>query len=121
MTANKQFLFPFMIILLFLFINPKVSQGQGLKLLHWQPISQMVTKETKIIKPRYPVIDIHNYLRDLKKTAHYLEEMDKAGVWICIDLDGLSKDDFYKKNRTENLQKPRFGIQRQIGCVYLCG
>lgn len=112
MTNNKQLLFPFMIILLFLFINPNVSQGQDLKLLDWQPVSQMVTKETKIIKPRYPVIDIHNHLRDLDKTAHYLEEMDKAGVWICIGLDGLSKDDFYKKHlvASHNVSKYRFQI-----------
>jgi uncharacterized protein len=69
-----------------------------LKLLDWQPVSQMVVKETKIMKPRFPVIDIHNHLRDLSKAEHYLEEMDKAGVWKCVSLDGASEKDFYREH-----------------------
>jgi uncharacterized protein len=49
------------------------AQTSDLKLLDWQPKSQLVVEETKIIKPKYPVIDIHNHLRDLKNTAKYLE------------------------------------------------
>lgn len=86
--------------------------SQDLKLLDWQPKSQMIVSETKIIKPKFPVIDIHNHLRDLSKAEHYLEEMDKAGVWICVGLDGLSKDDFYKKHleASHRVSKERFHI-----------
>lgn len=61
----------------------------------------MVVKETKIIKPKFPVIDIHNHLAyfgNLDKAEHYLEEMDKAGVWITVSLDGFSENDFYKEH-----------------------
>ncbi len=89
-----------------------LSQTGDLKLLDWQPKSQMIVKETKILKPKFPVIDIHNHLRDLSKTEHYLAEMDEAGVWICIGLDGLSRDDFYKKHleASHSVSKERFHI-----------
>ncbi len=112
MKANKHQIIFLYTSLLFLFIIPKTSFGQDLKLLDWQPVSQMAAKETKIIKPKFPVIDIHNHLRDLDKTEHYLREMDKAGVWICIGLDGHSKDDFYKKHLevSHSVSKERFHI-----------
>lgn len=72
------------------------SQEAGdLKLVDWKPRSQLVVKETEILKPKFPVIDIHNHLRDLDRAEYYLEQMDQAGVWICIGLDGHSKDDFF--------------------------
>ena len=74
------------------------TQTADLKLLDWQPKSQLVVKETKIIKPKFPVIDFHNHLRSLENTAHYLSDMDEAGVWMCSSLDGFSKDDFYKEH-----------------------
>lgn len=112
MKANKHQIIFLYVSLLFLFIIPKTSFGQDLKLLDWKPVSQLVAKETKIIKPKFPVIDIHNHLRDLDKTEHYLKEMDEAGVWICVGLDGLSKDDFYKKHLevSHSVSKERFHI-----------
>jgi predicted TIM-barrel fold metal-dependent hydrolase len=82
------------------------AQDGDLKLVDWQPISQLVTKETKIDKAKFPVIDIHNHLGDLDKTRHYLDEMDKAGVWMCVSLDALSKDDFYKEH---------IAVSREVG------
>lgn len=75
-----------------------IAQDQDLRLLDWRPKSMMVVKETRIEKPRYPVIDIHNHLGNLEKTDEYLKQMDEAGVWMCISLDGRSKDDFYKEH-----------------------
>jgi len=84
---------------LFLFATGILTAQSGdLKLLDWRPQSQMVVKETKILKPKFPVIDIHNHLRNLENTEKYLEEMDKAGIWKCVSLDGNSKDDYYKKH-----------------------
>jgi predicted TIM-barrel fold metal-dependent hydrolase len=74
------------------------AQTSDLKLVDWQPVSQLITKKTEIIKAKFPVIDIHNHLGDLENTEHYLAEMDKAGVWKCVSLDALSKDDFYKEH-----------------------
>lgn len=90
----------------------KIIVAQDLKLLDWQPISQMTVKETQIIKPKFPVIDIHNHLWELDKSEHYLNEMDKAGVSICIGLDAFSKDDFYKKHleASHSVSKKRFHI-----------
>ena len=88
------------------------AQTGDLKLLDWQPKSMMVVKETRVTKPKYPVIDIHNHLRDLSKTEHYLAEMDKAGVWMCVGLDGRSAGDFYKEHLkvSQSVSKDRFLI-----------
>jgi predicted TIM-barrel fold metal-dependent hydrolase len=88
------------------------AQTSDLKLLDWQPKSQMVVKETHILTPRFPVIDIHNHLRKLENTEKYLEEMDKAGVWKCVSLDGRSANDFYKEHlqASQKVSKDRFLI-----------
>jgi uncharacterized protein len=90
-----------------------LPQEKGdLKLVDWRPKSQLIVKETKIIKPKFPVIDIHNHLRDLDKTEYYLEQMDEAGVWICIGLDGYSANDFYREHIevSHGVSKERFQI-----------
>ncbi len=80
------------------------AQSGDLLLRDWEPVSQMVVKETRIDKPKFPVIDLHNHLgafsggADLRKC---LQEMDKAGVKACVSLDGLSKDDVYKQHILE--------------------
>jgi predicted TIM-barrel fold metal-dependent hydrolase len=86
------------------------AQSPDLKLVDWQPVSQMKVKETKIVKAKFPVIDIHNHLRKLENTEKYLEEMDKAGVWKCVSLDANSKDDFFKKHLrvSQSISKDRF-------------
>ena len=71
------------------------AQTGDLRLIDWKPKSQLVVRETKILQPKFPVIDIHNHLRGLENMKTYLEEMDKAGVLKCVSLDGYSKDDFY--------------------------
>jgi uncharacterized protein len=93
-------------------MNLAAQEPGDLKLVDWQPRSMMVVKETRIMKPRYPVIDIHNHLRDLSKAKYYLEQMDEAGVWICIGLDGHSRNDFYKEHLkvSHGLSKERFHI-----------
>ncbi len=89
---------PTLFVLLLMTALLTKAQTGDLKLVDWQPVSQLVTKETRILKAKFPVIDIHNHLGDLDQTEHYLEEMDKAGVWKCVSLDALSKDDFYKEH-----------------------
>jgi uncharacterized protein len=101
--------------LLILFVLPLTVEAQKpgeLRLLDWEPKSQMIVKETTVMKPKFPVIDIHNHLRRLENTEKYLEEMDKAGVWICIGLDGHSRDDFYKEHLkvSHSFSKERFHI-----------
>jgi len=75
------------------------SQEPGdLRLLDWKPKSMLVVKETQVVMPKYPVIDFHNHLRRLENTETYLEEMDKAGVWITVSLDGGQENDFYREH-----------------------
>jgi predicted TIM-barrel fold metal-dependent hydrolase len=69
-----------------------------LKLKDWKPHSMLVTKTTAVDKPMFPVIDDHNHLGTGKafltpaRVAHYLEEMDAAGVRTVVDLDGMWGD-----------------------------
>lgn len=86
------------------------AQKGDLKLLDWQPRSQLVVKETKLLKPKFPVIDIHNHLGKLENTATYLSEMDKAGVIKCVSLDGYSAGNQYLQHleASQAVSKDRF-------------
>ena len=92
------------------FTNQICAQSGDLKLVDWKPVSQLVVKETKIEKAKYPVIDIHNHLGKLENTQKYLDEMDKAGVWKCVSLDANSKDDFYLEHlkTSQRVSRDRF-------------
>lgn len=65
-----------------------------LKLKDWEPRSMMVTKVTRVEKPAFPVVDIHNHLGNGKgsltpeRVGKILAEMDAAGIRTVIDLDG---------------------------------
>ncbi|MEP6734058.1 MAG: amidohydrolase family protein [Chryseolinea sp.] len=105
-----------------------LAQNADLKLLDWQPNSQLVVHATEVRYPKFPVIDIHNHLGELENMKHYLAQMDSARVWIAISLDGLSKKDFYKEHlkasqalapqrllvffapEWEKIDEPNFGI-----------
>jgi len=93
-----------------LILSRIAAQSPGVRLKDWQPRSQIVVKETRILKPKFRVIDIHNHLGELEKTDEYLAEMDKAGVWKCVSLDANSADDFYKEHIrvSRNASKDRF-------------
>src|SRR5258708_32865364 len=79
---------------------PSLAQDdiRDLKLKDWQPRSMMVTKETKVEKPAFPVVDIHNHLGSGKgrftpeNVKHMLAEMDAAGIRTVINLDGTWGD-----------------------------
>ncbi|MBR9997556.1 MAG: hypothetical protein KFF73_01230 [Cyclobacteriaceae bacterium] len=109
MNGRRQILILFSILMSL----PVAGQKLGdLKLVYWKPESQLVVKETRVVIPKFPVIDIHNHLRRLENTEKYLKEMDKAGVWICVGLDGHSKDDLYKEHLevSHKVSKERFYI-----------
>ena len=99
-----------LIILLMGFANTLYAQDADLRLVDWRPVSQLKVKQTEVLKPKFPVIDIHNHLRKLDDTQKYLDEMDKAGVLQCVSLDGNSKNDFYKKHleASAKVSKDRF-------------
>jgi predicted TIM-barrel fold metal-dependent hydrolase len=102
----------FLITFVVSFIQSVNAQKADLKLVDWRPVSRLFVKETEVIKPRFPVIDIHNHLRNTDDAVKHLEEMDKAGVIQCVSLDGSSKGDFYKKHleASQKVSKERFII-----------
>jgi predicted TIM-barrel fold metal-dependent hydrolase len=67
---------------------------RGLKLADWQPRSMLKTKVTRVSRPAYPVIDVHNHLGGGAETLtkervdSYLRDMDDAGVRTVVNLDG---------------------------------
>ena len=64
-------------------------------LTDFRPKSRLVTKTTRVEKPRFPVIDAHNHLRepfgggwDKKPVPELLDLLDEAGAILYVDLDG---------------------------------
>lgn len=69
-------------------------------LTEFRPRPMLVTKETSITKPRFPVIDAHNHLGsefgggwDKRPVNELIDIMDEAGVRSIVDLDGGWGDD----------------------------
>ena len=64
-------------------------------LADFHPRSQLITKSTRVDKPRFPVIDAHNHLGEPfgggwnnKPLTELLDLLDEAGVVTYVDLDG---------------------------------
>ena len=62
---------------------------------NFRPQSRLVTKTTRVEKPRFAVIDAHNHLGEpfgggweRKPISQLLEQLDEAGVIQYVDLDG---------------------------------
>ena len=87
----------FVLVLLVMGASAFAEEGD-LRLLDWRPQSQMVVKRTEVLTPKFPVIDIHNHLGRLENTEEYLKQMDEAGVWKVVSLDGRSREDYFKEH-----------------------
>lgn len=67
---------------------------RDLKLADWQPRSSLVTQTSRVNRPAYPVIDVHNHLGGgaerltSQRVRQYLNVMDEAGVRTVVNLDG---------------------------------
>ncbi len=64
-------------------------------LSQFKPVPKLVTKETVVTRPRFPVIDAHNHLSldgfggwDKRPVAELLDILDAADVRVYVDLDG---------------------------------
>ena len=96
------------------------SDIRELKLKDWAPKSALVTKVTNVDKPMFPVIDDHNHLGTGKeltpeRVAHYLAEMDAAGVKTVVDLDGMWGNDLKETlDALDNAHPGRFLTFAQI-------
>jgi predicted TIM-barrel fold metal-dependent hydrolase len=73
--------------------EPKEDIRQ-LKLRDWEPKSMLVTKASTVLKPAFPLVDVHNHLGGGKdfltadRVKGYLREMDEADVRTVVNLDG---------------------------------
>lgn len=67
----------------------------SLQLTDYIPSPKLVTKTTRVEKPRFPVIDAHNHLAepfgggwDKRPVVELLDLLDEAQVRLYVDLDG---------------------------------
>lgn len=71
-----------------------MSSTNDLPLSEFKPIPKLVTKETPVTRPRFPVIDAHNHLRgdfgawETRPVRELLDILDAADVRVYVDLDG---------------------------------
>lgn len=73
----------------------ELIQQQDILLSQYQPRAKLVVKETKVDKPRFPVIDAHNHLAepfgggwDKRPLKQLIDVLDEAEVKCYVDLDG---------------------------------
>ena len=66
-----------------------------MELSHFNPQSKLVTKATRVERPRFPAIDAHNHLGedfgggwDKRPLGGLLDLLDEAGITRYVDLDG---------------------------------
>ena len=70
----------------------------------YRPRSKLVTQETLISRPRYPVIDAHNHLGDFggggekRPIGELLDDMDAVDVRVYVDLDGGWGEDILERH-----------------------
>src|SRR5512138_2275850 len=72
---------------------------------NYLPQPALVTKTTRVEKPRYPVIDAHNHLSDIfggdsidwvkRPLPELLDLMDQCGLMGFVDLDGMWGEDVF--------------------------
>jgi predicted TIM-barrel fold metal-dependent hydrolase len=72
-----------------------VTEPPDIFLVDYQPRPQLVVRETRVERARYPVIDAHNHLGsdfgggwDRQPVSRLLDVLDAAGVAAFVDLDG---------------------------------
>lgn len=77
---------------------------EDLYLKEFKPIPRVVTEETTINQPKFPVIDAHNHLAlegwdyDQRPVSELLDIMDEANVKLYVDLDGGWGEDILHKH-----------------------
>lgn len=69
--------------------------ANSISLSQFIPHAKLMVKETKVIHPRFPVIDAHNHLGepfgggwDKRPLSELLDVLDEAQVRLYVDLDG---------------------------------
>ena len=65
-----------------------VTDIRQLQLKDWQPQSMLTTDQTHVRYAKYPVVDVHNHLASGRAAERFLSEMNAAGVYCVVNLDG---------------------------------
>jgi predicted TIM-barrel fold metal-dependent hydrolase len=67
----------------------------NMSLKAYAPRSRLEVKETRVLRPRYPVIDAHNHLGEAfgggwisRPVQELMDVLDEANVRLVVDLDG---------------------------------
>ena len=71
------------------------EKPDDLRLVDYQPRSQLCIKQTPVERPRFPAVDAHNHLGgafgggwEQRPVSELLDVLDQAGVVGFVDLDG---------------------------------
>ncbi len=84
----------------------------------YRPKSCLVTKSTRVLKPRFPVIDAHNHLGEEfgggwihRPVEELIDILDESGIRLFVDLDGGWGEDIltshvekFKSNHPDRFQ-----------------
>ncbi len=78
----------------------------------YKPISRLVTHQSEIKKPRYPVIDAHNHMGATfggawvdRPIEALLTAMDEANVTSVVDLDGFEGEEVFERHLRQLKEK----------------
>lgn len=76
-----------------------------MELTQFKPKAKLVVKETRIQRPKFPVIDAHNHLGffggntiDTMSVHQLCDQLDEAGVSQYVDLDGGWGEEILQKH-----------------------
>jgi predicted TIM-barrel fold metal-dependent hydrolase len=74
----------------------RLKEADKMDLHDYHPQPALVTHQTAVSKPRFPVIDAHNHLApgfgggwDQRPLGELLDVLDQSGVTQFVDLDGM--------------------------------
>ncbi len=76
-----------------------------MNLEEYTPVSKLVTAETHVMQPRFPVVDAHNHVGIgfgggwvNKPLSELLEVMDEVNVQVLVDMDGGWGEDILQQH-----------------------
>jgi len=83
----------------------RVLLGKDYVIGDYQPKSMLLVKNRKVLKAKYPVVDIHFHLASLNKTnaEELVKAMDQCGIDKIVNLDGAPE--VFEKYQREFVEK----------------
>ena len=110
-----------------------MPDSNDLLLRDFLPRPEVVTRVTRIDRPRFPVIDAHNHLGELlpgqrfsgdwpdRPVAELIDVMDQADVRLVVNLDGRSGDNLRREiARYQEPHPTRFAVFCGIDYDVIC-